>query len=67
MKSALKTLIIIIPLLIFSGQTFALRCGHRIVDVGDGKAKIFLRCGAPDFSEARERRVPKNCVETFII
>lgn len=62
MKPELKVLIIIISLLIFSGQAFALRCGHRIVGTGDGKAKIFMRCGEPDFTETRERRIPKGCV-----
>ncbi len=61
MKPALKKLIISISLVIFSGQVFALRCGHRLVDVGDRKAKVYLRCGDPDFRENRERYIPRNC------
>ncbi len=54
-------ILLTIPLTIFSEQVFALRCGHRIVDAGDSKVKILLRCGAADFSETRERRTPKGC------
>lgn len=59
----MKILVMIIPLLIYSGQVLALKCGHRLIEVGDGKVKVILRCGEPDFSEIRERRVPRNCVE----
>ena len=61
MKLALKKLMIIIALATFSGQVLALRCGHRLVNKGDGKVKVYSRCGDPDFSEMRERYVPRNC------
>jgi hypothetical protein len=51
-------------LFIFSGQALALRCGSRLVDVGDRKAKILTRCGEPDFSETRERQIPANCADS---
>ncbi len=47
----------------FSSQALALRCGSRLVDVGDRKAKILTRCGEPDFSETRERQIPANCAD----
>ena len=57
MKLALKKLLVIIPLVVFSGQVFALKCGHKLVGKGDGKAKVYTRCGDPDFSETRERKL----------
>ncbi len=62
MKLTLKILAVTIPLLIFSGQVLALKCGNRLVGIGDGKVKVFLRCGEPDFKETRERRTPINCL-----
>ncbi len=62
MKLTLKTFVIMF-LIICSGQVQALKCGHRLIEEGDGKVKVMLRCGEPDFSETRDRRIPRHCVE----
>lgn len=64
MKLLLKVLLTSIPMCFFSEQTFALRCGHKIVDVGDSKSKVYIRCGDPAFVETRERSFPRNCIDS---
>lgn len=64
MKTMLKTLMFVIAMITFPGQVFALKCGHRLVDIGDGKVKVILRCGEPDFRETRERGNLRNCIES---
>jgi hypothetical protein len=61
MKQVLKKMIVVISLIIFSGQALALKCGHRLVNKGDAKAKVYSRCGSPDYSETRELYIPQNC------
>ncbi|MFA5982785.1 MAG: DUF2845 domain-containing protein [Methylococcaceae bacterium] len=36
-----------------SQDSFALRCGHLIVELGDHKADVFQKCGRPDFVDER--------------
>ncbi len=61
MKLIFKVLLASIPIWIFPTHVLALRCGHRIVDIGDSKPKVYIRCGDPAFVETRERRFPNNC------
>jgi len=63
MKSIIKLMLIAVPLLTISEQTWALRCGNKIVSVGDKKYKVLARCGEPDYSEIRERRIPSFCYD----
>ncbi|MDP2901599.1 MAG: DUF2845 domain-containing protein [Methylovulum sp.] len=37
--------------LLFSQATFALRCGHALVDLGDYKADVIDKCGEPESIE----------------
>lgn len=48
---------------IFSDQALALRCGRRIVDIGDKKPKVLSRCGEPMYMETRERKFPSHCID----
>ena len=47
--------------LLFSDISYALRCGHALVEVGDYKYKVYEKCGEPDSIERHfERRVVQN-------
>lgn len=53
--------IVIFSCLLFSEPTFALRCGHSLVQVGDYKADVHDICGEPDFVDSHyERRGSVN-------
>ncbi|MCK5831442.1 MAG: DUF2845 domain-containing protein [Methylococcales bacterium] len=62
-KKTGKLLILVSFLFIFSEQVLALRCGHRIVDVGANKSKVISRCGQPLYVETREKKYPLYCVD----
>ena len=47
-----------ILLLVFSKQAFALRCGTKLVDVGDRKHKVLNQCGEPVYKDAYEQNSP---------
>lgn len=59
-KNYFKVFIILVFLFI-SEQSYALRCGNRLVDVGDPKPKVIYLCGEPAFKEMREVRYPSYC------
>lgn len=42
--------------LLFSGTTFALRCGHSLVQPGDYKEEVIDKCGEPDSVESHYER-----------
>lgn len=42
-------------LLLMPGQTSALRCANKLVDIGDRPHKVFERCGDPDFVDSYDR------------
>ncbi len=60
MKHFLKIFLLLLLILI-SEQTLALRCGTKLVDVGDNKPRVIALCGEPDYSEFREIRFPSYC------
>ncbi len=57
MKLTQIYLLIILSLVFgFSSQVFAigLRCGTRLITVGDTKPKVISQCGVPDYTEEWE-------------
>jgi hypothetical protein len=58
-----KILILLVVVFIFSEQALALKCGHRIIDVGAKKSKVISRCGEPLYIETRERKYPFHCID----
>ena len=47
--------------LIFSCPSFALRCGHELVDIGDNKNDVYDKCGEPESINSHiERRGASN-------
>lgn len=62
MKHLIKILSLL-ALIFISEQTLALRCGNKLVDIGDHKPKVIALCGEPDFTEFREIRFPSYCVD----
>jgi hypothetical protein len=51
----MRTLIVLLVLLFCAGvpPAYALRCGNRLVDVGDGQATVLRKCGEPATREWR--------------
>jgi hypothetical protein len=52
----------------FSSQGFAvgLRCGTRLITVGDTKPEVIARCGAPDYTEKWEdERIMRDFRHSF--
>ncbi|ATG91424.1 DUF2845 domain-containing protein [Methylomonas koyamae] len=39
--------------LLVAGDVLAMRCGHRLVQVGDYKTEVLEKCGEPDSVEQR--------------
>jgi hypothetical protein len=62
MKNIFKILMLIMFMFV-SEQGFALRCGNKLVDVGDPKPKVLHLCGEPVFKETREIRYPSHCID----
>lgn len=56
-------LLIVFMLMFVSKQCLALRCGIKLIDLGDHKLKVIDICGEPDFNEIREIRYPSYCVD----
>jgi Protein of unknown function (DUF2845) len=57
--------LLVMLLLVFgiSSRVFAggLRCGTRLVTVGDTKSKVFSLCGGPDYTEEwEEKRIMRD-------
>lgn len=51
MKSISRFVLLSLSLLIFSNQAYALRCGTKLVSVGDNKHKVLNLCGEPSYIE----------------
>ena len=51
MKSRVLISLLTLTLLVFSGQTYALRCGNKLVNIGDRKHDVIYKCGEPDFTD----------------
>jgi hypothetical protein len=64
MKLKVKYFPIILALVFgFSSQGFAtgLRCGTRLITVGDTKPEVIAQCGAPDYTEKwEEERIMRD-------
>ena len=43
----------VLTMLAFAGDAFALRCGHKLVQIGAHKSEVLERCGEPDSVEER--------------
>ncbi len=54
-------LLIFLSILLFSNPGFALRCGNKLVDIGDYKYDVYEKCGAPESVETHSEVV----VNTF--
>jgi Protein of unknown function (DUF2845) len=69
MKLKLIYFLIILSLVFgFSGQVFAagLRCGTRLITVGDSIPDVFAQCGAPDYTEEwEEERIMRDFRQPF--
>lgn len=61
MNPTLQILLLSASLILFAEPSKALRCGTKIISIGDGKHKILARCGEPDFVETREQHSPPGC------
>lgn len=55
MKTISRFVLLTLSLLVFSSQAYALRCGTKIVSVGDSKHKVLNLCGEPSYVETYER------------
>lgn len=64
-KKLAKTMMTLIIFFAFSERAIALKCGHRIIDIGANKAKVISRCGQPVFAEVREKVFPLHCIDRF--
>ena len=51
MKTISRFVLLALFLLFFSNQAYALRCGNKIVSVGDNKHKVLNLCGEPSYIE----------------
>lgn len=60
MKKYFKIVFLLISIVV-SEQSVALRCGNKLVDVGDSKPKVNFVCGEPDYKELREIAYPDYC------
>ena len=52
----LSTLLLICPLLIVN-DAFGLRCGNRIVEIGERKFEVIMKCGPPSSVEKWQEEV----------
>ena len=53
MKS-IKTWILILGLSFFN-VAYGMRCGHKLIELGDYKEKVLELCGEPEFVERRSK------------
>lgn len=44
-------------LLLSSGQAMALRCGNKLVDIGDRKHKVHRVCGEPTYVDSYDQPI----------
>ena len=51
MKSIVVAILLIISPLVFSSQAYTLRCGNKLVQIGDRKHKVLYICGEPTYSD----------------
>lgn len=51
MHKRLKPLLLGAALIFVSNSSYALRCGNKLVDVGDLKHEVLLVCGRPESTE----------------
>jgi len=63
MNKYLIKISLLLAILSISEQTLALRCGRKLVDIGENKYKVAAICGEPDFKEIRTIRFPYHCTD----
>lgn len=56
----IKILVLVVSVFL-SEQSFALRCGNKLIDKGDSKPKVISVCGEPTYKELREVLYPPHC------
>jgi hypothetical protein len=55
------SLLMLLPCLLFSDISYALRCGQSLIEIGDYKYKVYEKCGEPVSIERHfERRAVQN-------
>ena len=52
MKALLKTGLLTVTLAMVSNQAFALRCGSKLVGLGDRKHEVIRICGEPSYTDS---------------
>ncbi|MDX8128814.1 DUF2845 domain-containing protein [Methylomonas sp. OY6] len=52
-RSPIRGILLGLGMLVVAGDALALRCGHKLVQVGDYKAEVLDKCGEPDAVEQR--------------
>ncbi len=55
-------LLMFVMFMLVSEQSYALRCGNKLVSKGDPKPKVIYLCGEPDYKELREVPYPEHCI-----
>lgn len=51
--SALRNTLLALAIFAFADEAFALRCGHKLVQIGDYKSEVLEKCGEPDSVDER--------------
>ena len=49
----IRSIFFAVLVLLATGDVWAMRCGHRLVQVGDYKSEVLDKCGEPDAVEQR--------------
>lgn len=52
-RSFVRGSLLALGMLAFVGDAFALRCGHKLVQIGAYKSEVLEKCGEPDSVEER--------------
>lgn len=52
-RAAVKKMLLISLAMMFAGDVLAMRCGHRLVRIGDHKSEVMEKCGEPDSVDER--------------
>ena len=61
MMKNIFNILIFFMFLFISEQSFALKCGNKLIGVGFSKPKVLSICGEPDFKGIREIAYPSYC------
>jgi hypothetical protein len=55
MKSIIKAIALITPLIFLPNQAYALKCGTKLVEIYDRKHKVLYKCGEPTYTDSYEQ------------